>query len=110
MNKEEILELNKKDNQNGDELQRKVRSRGRIIAMNVMYILAIIILLLNQYFGKQYAIGSVLNDILLIWFSVDLVRHMYTYIKEQDKYALLNGFIDLVLVIWCLYDFIKDIL
>ena len=56
--------------------------------MNVMYILAIIILLLNHHFGRTYTFVSVLGDILLISFSVSFVYDLYWYMKERDKVYL----------------------
>lgn len=35
MKKDEILELSKKENAEGDEREKKVKSRGQFIAMNV---------------------------------------------------------------------------
>ena len=110
MKKDEILKLSKKENVEGDEREKKVKSRGQIIAMNVMYILAIIILLLNHYFGKTYTFTSVLNDILLISFSVSLVYDLYWYIKERDKVYLFYIVGNLFFVIWSAYDFIKDLI
>lgn len=110
MKKDEILELSKKENVEGDEREKKVKSRGQFIAMNVMYILAIIILLLNHYFGRIYTFVSVLGDILLISFSVSLVYDLYWYMKERDKVYLYYMVGNLLLVIWEAYDFIKDLI
>lgn len=110
MKKDEILELSKKENAEGDEREKKVKSRGQFIAMNVMYILAIIILLLNHHFGRTYTFVSVLDDILLISFSVSLVYDLYWCMKERDKVYLYYIAGNLPFVIWHVYDFIKDLI
>ncbi len=110
MKKDEILELSKKENVEGDEREKKVKRRGQFIAMNVMYILAIIILLSNHYFGRTYTFVSVLDDILLISFSVSLVYDLYWYMKERDKVYLYYIAGNLPFVIWHVYDFIKDLI
>ena len=110
MKKDEILELSKKENVEGDEREKKVKSRGQFIAMNVMYILAIIILLLNHHFGRTYTFVSVLGDILLISFSVSFVYDLYWYMKERDKVYLYYMVGNLLFGIWEAYDFIKDLI
>lgn len=106
MKKEEILELSKRDNQSGDELQKKVRSKGRVIAMNVMYITAIVFLLLEQFVAQKFTFFLVLDGVFAILFAADFSYYLYCYIKGKDKAELFTALVDLGFLIWNIYDLV----
>lgn len=103
MKKEDILKLSRQENAKGDEREKKIRSRANILAMNVIYIMAIIFIIASQYLDKKIGIISVVDYAITIWFAVNFVKDMYYFIVTREKGRLGQAVLDFVLLVFCLY-------
>ncbi len=103
MKKEDILKLSRQENAKGDEREKKIRSRANILAMNVIYIMAIIFIIANQYLDRKVGIISVISYALTIWIAVDFVKDTYRFIVTREKGRLALAVFYFVLLLLCLF-------
>jgi hypothetical protein len=104
MDKQEILEKSRQDNQFGDERQRRIWDDASGFAVRVQYAVILLLGILNIREGRNA------YDLLGILFAYHAAYHLYSFWRERDKkWTLMNGVMNTLFAAGWLFCYIRDL-
>lgn len=99
MNKEEILKKSKKENINGDEREKGIRTKRDAFSLGGFIVLGVIIMVIKLVRVESPA------DIISLFFCTSGLGFTYEGIKLKSKWNIICGIILLLLACYCFYRF-----
>lgn len=99
MKKEEILARSKKENINGDEREKNVRTKRDAFSLWGFIVLGIVIMIIKLFHTKSPA------DIISIMFCTSGLGFTYEGIKLKKKWTAIIGVLFLLLGVYYFYRF-----
>lgn len=103
MNKEEILSKSKKENLNGDEREKAVRTSRDAFSVWGFIILGFVIIIMKITQGQSPA------DIISLFFCVSGIGFTYEGIQEKNKWHIVSGVVLLLFTAYFFYKFYKGL-
>ncbi len=94
MDKNEILEKSRKENQNQDEMERIVRIEGESFSLCLVFLMGIAIVIFNHFHGLSS------DPVMIMFWTSCVANRLYRLTKRRDASDLITMIISLVILVF----------
>ena len=101
MEKQEILEKSRRENQKGDERERTIRMEGESFSLILVFLVGVVIVIFNRLHGLPA------NSVLAMFWACCVGNRLYRLTKRRNTSDVVTLLISLAFLIWNLVKFFQ---
>ena len=101
MEKQEILEKSRRENQKGDERERTIRMEGESFSLILVFLVGVVIVIFNRLHGLPA------NSVLAMFWASCVGNRLYRLTKRRNTSDVVTLLISLAFLIWNLVKFFQ---
>ena len=101
MEKQEILEKSRRENQKGDERERTIRMEGESFSLILVFLVGVVIVIFNRLHGLPA------NSVLAMFWASCVGNRLYRLTTRRNTSDVVTLLISLAFLIWNLVKFFQ---
>ena len=101
MEKQEILEKSRRENQKGDERERTIRMEGESFSLILVFLVGVVIVIFNRLHGLPA------NRVLAMFWTACVANRVYRLARRRNTSDIVTLLISLAFLIWNLVKFFQ---
>ena len=104
MEKQEILEKSRRENQKGDERERTIRMEGESFSLILVFLVGVVIVIFNRLHCETVLPHE---DVLTMFWTACVANRVYRLARRRNTSDIVTLLISLAFLIWNLVKFFQ---